>query len=289
MRKKTLRQLLSGILAALLLLTFTACGEGQKEPLADVQSTAKTDAIGYPRMEEIIWSFRNTVRYGEPVAAFDYANQSSYTITKLDVHFRMKDGVTSEELDLKDVLTGELIPDEEIPEMEPFVYDRIVCDPGETAEGAICYMTYNTEPTSAEQCALMDLESADIAYIGEDGKEHTVSYHAENNGYALSEKSSELFTWVDNTYTEMIPKPDSRVASAEQYDENCLYAKIYDFGYEDFQTYIQACEEMGFQNKYPKEEINSLYVGAKPEGYEITLQYIESMKCVEIELKKTEE
>lgn len=130
---------------------------------------------------------------------------------------------------------------------------------------------------------------ADIAYIGEDGKEHMVSYQPENNGYALSEKSGELFTWVDNAYTEMIPKPDSRVASAEQYDENCLYVKIYDFGYEDFQAYIQACEEMGFQNKYPKEEINSLYVGTRPEGYEITLRYIESMKCVEIELKKTEE
>ncbi|MDD7652338.1 MAG: DUF6591 domain-containing protein [Candidatus Faecousia sp.] len=279
-------------MAFALLLLLTACGsspvktDSAKETSSTIQETNELQLTGYPKIEEISWEFRNTVRYGEPVAVFDYTNNSNYTIVLLDFQYEMKDGVTSEQLQLTDILTDSLVPDEEIPEMTPNVLDWIVCDPGEKAEGAICYMKYNTEPANTNQCQLMNLKSADIYFIGEDGKRHTVSYSAENGGYSLWETSEELYSWIDNDYTKMIPKPDTRIASADQFKEDCLGVKAYDMSHDAYLAYIDACEDMEFENKYPNEDHDYSFTGTNPEGYEIYVRYIDYMHCIEITLKK---
>ena len=145
-----MKRLLSITLALLMLLTtLAACGEtGGDDQSQPMKALAGIVTDGYPKMEEISYCFRDTVRYGKPVAAFDYTNNSDYTIICLELYFKMKDGVTSEQLQLTDIVSDELITDEEIREMKPYVYDWIVCDPGETAENAVCSMVYNTEPTN---------------------------------------------------------------------------------------------------------------------------------------------
>lgn len=197
--------------------------------------------------------------------------------------------ITSKQLQLIDPFTDELIPNDKIPDMEPYVYDWIVSDPGETAEGADCYMDYNTYPTSTDQCDLMEFSSANIHFIGEDGKIHTVSYSAENCGYALSENTEELYVWVDNDYTKMIPKPNTRIASADQFEEDCLGVKAYDMSHDDFLEYIDSCEQMGFQNKYPNEDLDYSYTGTNANGYEIDVRYIDNMHYIEITLQKEEQ
>ena len=154
----------------MLLLVFAGFGgkTGTQDTSADIQAVdnmgqepkekvALDKGTDYPRIEELSWSFRNSVRYGEPVAAFDYTNNSNFTITQLYLVFKIKEGVTSEQLQLVDVISDSLISDEEIADIKPYVLNWIVCDPGETAENAVCNMTYNTEPTNAEQCDLMEL------------------------------------------------------------------------------------------------------------------------------------
>lgn len=284
-----MKRLLSITLAVLMLLTtLAACGKtGSSDGLQSPKALADIAANGYPKMEEISYSFRDTVRYGKPVAAFDYTNNSDYTIIRLELYFKMKDGVTSEQLQLTDIVSDERITDEEIREMEPHVYDWIVCDPGETAQNAVCSMVYNTEPTNTAQCALMDLVSANIHFIGGDNKEHSVAYSAENGGYSLSEKTNDLFVWLDNDYTAQIPKPQTRIANAEMYNEN-FYAKVYDITYDAFLAYVDACEENGFQNQYPNEDIDYSYSGTNSDEYEIYIRYIDYLHCMEIELTKEE-
>lgn len=284
-----------------LLLLLTACGASQvntdstKETHSTAQETStfnqdtnELKITDYPKIEEISWEFRNTVKYGEPVAVFDYTNNSSYTIVLLVFEFRMKENVTSEQLQLVDIFTDEFVPNEEIPEMKPYVNDWIVCDPGEKAEGADCYMKYNTYPSNTDQCELMELQSADIYFIGEDGKKHTVSYSADNGGYSLRETSEELYSWIDNDYTKMLPKPDTRIASADQFREDCLGVKAYDMNHEAYLAYVDACEQMGFENKYPNEDHDYSYTGINQEDYEIYIRYIDDMHYVEITLQKTD-
>ena len=283
-----MKRLLSITLAVLMLLTLAACGktDENRKPQGKTAFPGMTSS-GYPKMDEIAYRFRDTVRYGEPVAAFDYTNNSDYTILRLELYFKMKEGVTSEQLHLNHVGGDEPVTDEEILQMKPYVYDWIVCDPGETAENAECYMVYNTEPTNTVQCALMDLTSAEIYFIGSDNKAHCVAYSAENGGYSLSERTEELFTWLDNDFAKQIPKPETRVASAEMYEDS-FYAKVYDMTYENFLAYIDACEGMGFENKYPDEDIDHSYRGVNSDGYEIHVRFIDSMHYMEIELEKAE-
>ena len=138
----------------------------------------------------------------------------------------------------------------------------------------------------------MHLTSAEIYFIGDDGKEHVVSYSTENNGYNLSEQTKELFTWIDNDFTTQIPKPETRVASTEMYKnyegKDKLSVKAYDISYDAFLSYINECEEKGFRNKYPDEDIDYSYIGTNSEGYEIYIRFIDSMHYIEIELEKAE-
>lgn len=276
-----MKKAISFIATFSLLLLLTSCST-HKEPTAPTEPLAATQKIGYPKIEEILWEYRNTVRYQNPVAAFDYTNNSNYTIVQLYLQFKFKDGITSEQLQLTDTL----VADDEISELTPYVIDWIVCDPGEKAEGAVIYMKYNTEPTSVDQCELMDLISAEIEYIAEDGKIHTVFYSAENQGYSLSAKAKEPYVWIENDYTRIIPKPNTRVVSADQYKETALCVDVYDVTHDAYLAYIQECQNMGFVDKYPGEDHDYSYYGTSAEGYKIHVRYIESMCHMEIILEK---
>jgi len=131
------------------------------------------------------------------------------------------------------------------------------------------------------------LVSANIHFIGGDNKEHSVAYSAENGGYSLSERTNELFVWLDNDYTAQIPKPQTRIVNAEMYNDD-FYAKVYDITYDEFLAYVEACEEKNFQNKYPNEDIDYSYSGTNTDGYEIYTRYIDYLHCMEIELTKEE-
>lgn len=289
------------ILALASLLALAGCGETaskQNAPTDEQEidsaetapntATEPENATDYPKIEELSWTFRNAVRYEEPVAAFDYTNNSDFTIVKFDLVFKMKEGVTSEQLQLVDPISDSLISDEEIADMEPYVLDWIVCDPGETAENAICYMIYNTEPTSTEQCELMELDRADIYFIGDDGKEHSVSYSPENDGYSVSDTAEELFVWSDSNYAEMIPKPETRIATVEHDDEEYFYAKAYDISHDYYLKYIEACEQMGFANDYPNDTTSISFSGTNAEGVNVGLSFIDSMQYMEITVEKAE-
>ncbi len=289
------------ILMLALFLAFAGCGGeasvqdapadekviGSSETEANMTAEPKK-VTDYPKIEELSWTFRNTVRYEEPVAAFDYTNNSDFTIVRLDLIFKMKEGVTSEQLQFVDPISDSLISDEEIADLEPYVLDWIVCDPGETAENAVCYMTYNAEPTNAEQCALMELDYADIYFIGADGKEHSVSYSAENGGYSVSDAAEELFVWSDSDYAGMIPKPETRIATVERDDEECFYAEAYDISYDYYLTYIEECEQMGFANDYPDDTTSISFSGTNAEGVNVDLRFIDYMQYMEITVERTE-
>lgn len=273
------------------MLLLTACGttsaadgKSTDQPAGSL-STPTAPVKDYPKIKELSWSFRNSVRYGEPVAVFDYVNSSAYTITKVFLNFKMQPGITSEQLNLKKLSSDDLFTDEEISEMKPYINDWIVCDPGETAEGCPCYMSYNTEPTNVDQCSLMNLVNADIYFIADDGKEHMVSYSAENGGYSLSSKLTEPFVWIENDYSLLLPTPNTKVVESEQYDGNSFFAKAYDMTYDAFLSYTTACIEMGFANEYPNEVIDHSFSATKEGGYELGLRYIDYMHCMEIELE----
>ena len=101
----------------ILLLVFAGFGgkTGTQDTPADIQAVENADqeseekatpdkGTDYPRIEELSWSFRNSVRYGKPVAVFDYTNNSDFTITQLYLVFKMKEGVTSDQLQLVNLL-----------------------------------------------------------------------------------------------------------------------------------------------------------------------------------------
>lgn len=109
-----MKKTLSAILAVLLAALLCACGNTapaskSESSVSTITSSAASEEVskptdeeahenGYPKIEELVWSFRNTVKYDEPVAVFDYTNNSDYTIVMLELYFKMKEGVTDSNL-----------------------------------------------------------------------------------------------------------------------------------------------------------------------------------------------
>ncbi|MDO5539426.1 MAG: hypothetical protein Q4F83_05055 [Eubacteriales bacterium] len=251
-------------------------------------TTVAASASDHPKIEDIDWSFQNTVRYGESMAAFNYTNNSDYTIVQLDCYFKIKEGTTAEQLPITDY-SGQQLSNEEIATLKPFVYDCIVCDPGETAEGFTCYITGNTSPTDTQQSDYFELASADISYIADDGMTYKVSYSAENEGYSDPNIIGDPFSWSDSDFAQMLPVPATQYITVAKDTEEVFYAKAYDISQDYFFSYIDECEETGFIDDYPDEESTYLFCGTTADGYQLNLRFIDYMKYLEITLEEAEE
>lgn len=298
------KQILKVITFCLITVVLVGCGNSKsvENPKTTVDEVVESDVtnniketdvsdngivekatITYPTMEEIEYYFEDSIRYEEPVAVFGYQNNSEFTIVRLDLEFTMKENITAEELKVFDSLKDQReLSDNDIMEFEPMVLDYMVCDPGEEVVGAICYMGYNLEPTTVEQCNFMNLSYAGIYFIAADGKIHMVKYSAKNDTHVLVDEFAEPYNWSDSEYANMLPEPDARIVEIDYDEVDYFQCSVYDMNFENFQGYMKECEEKGFS----WDENNSISRWARnEEGYTLNVRYIDYMKMMEISLE----
>lgn len=301
------KQILKVITLCLISVVLVGCGnsksmENPKTAVDEVEESDVTNniketdvsdngivekaTITYPTMEEIEYYFEDSIRYKEPVAVCGYKNNSEFTIVKLNLEFTMKENITEEELRVFDSLKAQReLSDDDIMGFEPMVYNYMVCDSGEEVVGATCYMDYNLEPTSAEQCKFMNLSYVEIYFIASDSKIHKVKYSAKNDTYVLADEFVEAYNWSDSEYANMLPKPDTRIVEIDYDEVDYFKCSAYDMGFEDFSAYMKKCEEKGFVWN----ENNSISCWASnEEGYTLHVQYWDDMKRITISLEKEE-
>lgn len=238
-----MKKLLSFILAMVMVLSLAACGNFKQSD--------------YPKIEEIEYYFSNGASYGESVVLMGFSNNSKYTITSVKIHFAIRQDATKEELSAFDpfVNDGDLDSDELIS-LNPYVYDYMVCDPGETVEGANCYLFGYTQATDSKQCDVLTVKNAEISFQGKDDKIYTVSYTAENNVYTLSDITEVAKSWTEKDFAEAIPMPDTRFITVN-YDEDDYYQfTAYDIAFEEYCDYCNECKFAGFSNEIEDNEIS---------------------------------
>ena len=293
-KENTIEKITISISRLYLIFSFAACGGKTPSPTNDEANSSQSQnkvqkQTDHPKIEEISYSFRDTVRYNEPVAAFDYTNNSNYTIVFLQLEFKMKDGVTSEQLQLTHTVRDELITVREYQKWNHMSMTGLYAIQGKQRKMLYAIWIITQSRRILLNVRLMDLTKAEIHFIGDDTKEHVVLYNAENKGYKLLEQADELFTWIDNDFAKQIPKPETRVAHATMSDDdNKLYIKAYDISYDAFLSYVNECEKKGFQNNYPDEEIDYSYGGTNADGYELDIRFIDYMQYIEIVLEKAD-
>lgn len=248
-----MKRIFAMILALAICLSFAACGNNGTSNgggnNAGQNSNAASKQTDYPKMDEIEYYFVNGVSYGEPAALMGFTNNSKFTITSMLIYFTVKADATQEELAAFDnfVSEGDLEA-EKIPSLSPYIYNHMVCDPGEKVEGATCTLFGNQEATDAKQCELLVVKSAEISFQGNDGQIYTVEYAAENNGYSLQSGAKAAKSWTEKDFAKAIPTPDTRFITVDYDNDDYYQFTAYDITFEQYQAYCNECQTAGFTN-----------------------------------------
>lgn len=262
--------------------SLSACGNSAS---TENKGVSEADLLDYPKIDGIEWFFSNGVVYNEPVALFGYTNNTGFTIVELDISFRLNDSVTTEQLGVFNGLKESFssLSDEDLLKITPTVYDYMVCENGETVNGAVCDLKASYEAESTSQCDLFTLDSASIAFIGKDGKKHTVSYSAVNNGYSLVGKAEELFVWSESTYAKIVPQPDTKIAAVDYDEPDYFQFTAYDISSSGYAAYIEACKAAGFRNDLEESELS--FWGTDSQGNKMNVRFFPTMNAIEVTVR----
>ena len=211
----------------------------------------------YPKWDDIECHFVNGVSYGEPAALMGYTNNSKYTIVSILIDYVVKEDATQEELAVFDnfVKNGDLEA-EKISTLRPYIYNYMVCDPGETVEGVTCSLFGIADATDAKQCELLVVKNAEISFQGDDGLIYTVAFASENEGYTLQNGAEPAKTWTEKDFAKTVPVPDTRFVTVNYDDDDYYQFTAYDITYEQYRSYCTECQDAGFTNEIEDNDIS---------------------------------
>lgn len=259
--------------------THTPTTEPTTAPTTTPTTVPNNSDKKYPTLDDIEIYYVNGISYNEPAALMGYTNNSSFTIVSMKFDFTIKADATEEELSVFDsfVADGDL-EEEKIPTLTPYIYNYMVCDSGETVEGATCYLFGSTKATNAKQCELFVVKSAKISFLGDDGLIYTVAYLAENDAYSLQKATDPAKTWTVLEFAATVPKPDTRFITVNHDMEDYYQFTAYDITYEQYRSYCEECQSAGFTNEI-EDNIVSFWC-TNDNGLTLNIKYIEHMNAL---------
>ncbi len=284
MERSNFKKILFIIIGLSLVFGLSACGKESKDRKENDKVIKQQFPDSYPVLEELDWSISNGIRYDEPAALFSYTNNSEYVIVTLEMDFSLKQNYAQEELKVfDDIKTKYSYTDDEIAEMNLWINDCMVCDIGETVEGAPCYLNSFIEASDVSQCEIMELVSAKIYFLGEDGNIYRVDYVEEGNIYDVSDVYEVAFGWSDSEYAKSLPTPDSRVVSVDFDEEDYFQATVYDTTFEKYTLYIEKCKNKGFNKDLEESDIT--FWGTNELGMRLHVRFLRHMNAMEISIE----
>jgi len=255
----------------------------ETEEKSDSNSTDDTPKGEDLKIEDIDWSMEETILDGERVIAFNYTNNTQYTIASIEIKFTQKEGTTAEQLKVFDEMKEKHDwSDEDISDMYLTGGSSRVVDPGETVSDPSCFTKQGYYIESMEQYELMEPDMASIAYIGNDDKAYAKYYDFKTQKYSdSSEGGIDIHEWSDSEISNLLPKCEARIVkvSTDEEDYLCIYA--YGVSKDEFNAYAEACKEKGFVD----EEYDTLYT-ADCNEYELQIYYNKRDEEMSITIEK---
>ncbi len=288
--KRTLKTLMILVMAMLLM---TGCGNDKSEE-SNVTSDANTDInadaneVGgtfntgkdYPiDIKDIDWRVESGIIDGQNTVAFSYTNNSSYTICDVEMKFTQKSDVTDDQRSVFDTLAAERDwTDDDVKAIYILGYNRHFADPGETAKSTACVIngTY-TLVENIQQYELMEPDSVEVAYIGDNDKMYMMTYDFKNNqqSYTLDE-GKDIFEWSDSDISKLIPKTKFRVVNVDVDNTDAFAFSGYGVTHDEYIKYVDDCKKNGFTDieaDSTSNADNSYYKAYNTNGYFVTAGY----------------
>lgn len=232
------------------------------------------DAI---KIEELDWSIAESVLDGERFISFNYTNNSKYTVLDMEIRFKLKEGLTPEDMTpFAELKADREWTDEELMEVYIEGVNQKCAAPGETVADSPCYINgTGTQVETMAQVDLMEPEMASIAIIGDDGLGYAVFYDFMTKAYGESSSGGhDLHEWSDSELSSLIPKAEFTAVSVTTDEEDRFYFRAYDASREAYKSYVEAVKEKGFtQIEFEGDGAYPSYRARNGDGIEVDISY----------------
>lgn len=265
-----------------MIFSLTAC-TGTSDSGNSAGTTEKNNEINESNelsMDDIVWSVDEGIVDGERYVLMSYTNNTSFTISGIEITFTEKNAVTDEE---KETYYSELktdfdFTDEDLEDIkgQPISMhtesDKIVAA-GESASNINCYYYggfYYVKDINHYN--LVEPDIATIRYINNENI-YTINYDFKSDKYTVDDETVKAYQWASTSLGDRIPKPDVQVIESGRDDEMIFMFDAYGMSLEQFNAYVEECKTMGYT--VDAGSFEGFYSADDAEGYNVYLSYNE--------------
>lgn len=249
----------------------------------EVETTQKEISNEILDIEDIDWSISNVVIWDEPTLSFDYTNNSPYTILDVEMKFKLKEGITEEQLEPynTEYLTMEYI----------LGYNRKLAKPGDTVKFSPCCVngTY-TFVENNDQFDLTEPDNVMIAYVNSNNKIQAIYYDYASGITSDYGEKGDVFEWSDNELASYIKKPDAEVVQIKYDNETDFAIVIHGGNLELASSYAEQFINDGFEGRYY--QVRTEYSGVNSENIKVRVVFDDienTVTCSVGKLSETEQ
>lgn len=257
-------------LLGLCIFNIAGCGAPSVKPL---------------QIEDIKWFVEDDVIWDEQAISFNYTNNSSYIITDVELELKLKDDVTSEQLEVFRETEEDSL--EDLSDVWILGYNRKFADPGETVKHSPCVFngTYKLV-TTTEQFNLMEPKEITLSYISSDNKQHTFYYDYETKSATSHDSDEEIYQWTKNDLSKSIAIPKAKVMTVDEDEINVYWFTAYEYTREMYESYANECKKAGFTDDFSVGD--TLCYGINADGYKLQIYFdeLEEKICGRVEIKE---
>ena len=247
-----------------------------------------------PDVKDIAWKVEEGIQEGERQVVFSYVNHSDYIITGITLTFVEKEGISEQEkqdyaLDLQEAYDFSEDETKELQQRQITMHtesEDIVEPQQSSARARLYYYSGYYYMNTIEHYELVEPDIMTIRYIDEE-KIHTLYYDFKSQRYSQEEESEQAFEWGDSKLANLLPKPDAAVVEKGTDEDTMFSFEAYGITAQEYDTYKEACKEMGFTKDASSWEGN--YDADDENGYSLSVTYDEDEHSMSVRITAAED
>jgi len=287
-----MRRIILLIAGTILMMGFllVGCGSGSStSDSGDGEDATTTASGGKPSVDltQIDWKVEPGIVDGYRVVVFGYTNNTDYEIVDFDLEFKVKDGVTNEQLEIYSELKEKANNMEhDIGEITIGAMTSKCVAPGESVEGCACNLDGTIEYyTDYDSYEVFEPDMM-TAVLSDGDKLYVAYYDFSSKKTIVDDDIRNAYTWSKSSLAKALPKPDVRYMALSYDDETRLHASAYGVSREMYEAYVKACVENGFDKNV--DESDDRFSAENADGIELDVDYYSSDDEMSIVADKSE-
>ena len=229
-------------------------------------------------IDDINYKISEGIIDGDRMPVFSCENNSKYDIVSLNIDYKIKDGVTEDELKSNSEISekankkSHAISDTTIN----VINDRYI-EAGKKCENVPVYLdnTYSYVK-NMDTINLMTPDVMTVSYLS-NSKIYVAYYDFKNKKMTYEDEAKDAKTWSEKKLAKTLPEPDAKVVIIGSDEDTYFRAIACNYTKDAYKDYINECKKNGYtvDSDYDESTKFTLYSAKNKDGYILEAYYTE--------------